>query len=307
MRVLLAGTPEIAIPIFESIRISACEVVAVLTNPPRARGRSSAMVPSPVHDWSRQYHLPIHTDLHDPEFIGALSTVDLVLVVAYGKLIPKALLQTPKFGWLNVHFSHLPEARGAAPVQRLIESGAQEIGYTLFQLDAGMDTGPIFHRSSLIKIGNSTTGQVWDELARKAAAEIVGLLELINGGAAPIPQDIYAGKLPIASKISTAEARIQWSQPADVIERKIRAYNPTPSAWTSFRGDRFIVHRAADAVSTSDSQKSPGEWEIKEGELLVTTGMGQLQLLEVQPAGKKAMLASEWLRGVHIKGGELFE
>lgn len=307
MRVLLAGTPQIAIPIFESIRMSSCEVVAVLTNPPRARGRSGALVPSPVHDWSHQHQLPIHTDLHDPEFIGALGTVDVVLVVAYGKLIPEALLHTPKFGWLNVHFSHLPEARGAAPVQRLIESGAREIGYTLFQLDAGMDTGPIFHRSSSIKIGTLTTGQIWDALAHQAEAEIVGLLEAIDRGAAPIPQEIYAGTLPIASKISTAEARIQWNDPADVIERKIRAYNPAPSAWTYFRGDRFIVHRAADIGSTPDNQKSPGEWEIKGDELLVTTGMGQLHLLEVQPAGKKAMLASDWLRGVQIQGGELFE
>ena len=307
MRVLLAGTPEIAIPIFESIRMSRNEVVAVLTNPPRARGRSSAMVPSPVHDWSRQHQLPIHTDLDNPEFIGALSTVDIVLVVAYGKLIPKALLRAPKFGWLNVHFSHLPEARGAAPVQRLIESGAQDIGYTLFQLDAGMDTGPIFHRSSPIKVGTLTTGQIWDALAHEAAAEIVGLLETIYEGAAPIPQEIYAGKLPTAPKISTAEARIEWNDPADVIERKIRAYNPTPSAWTYFRGDRFIVHRAVDILSASDTQKSPGEWEIKGNELLVATGMGQLQLLEVQPAGKKAMMASDWLRGVQIQGGEFFE
>ena len=309
MRVFLAGTPTIALPIFEAIVRSDIEVAGVITNPPKARGRSGSLIPSPVSTWAHDRSIPVFESGTDEEFVGRLSTIDLVLVVAYGRLIPKNLLAIPKFGWVNIHFSHLPEARGAAPVQRSIEKGRSEIGYSLFRLDEGMDTGPIFHLSKPVPIANLTTGEVWHVLANQAAGEIVSLLEEIFTGKAPFVQPTYTGDLALAPKITVQEARIDWSASNTAILRKIRAFNPAPSAWTMLHKERFIIHKAeevheSDLPFTSDD---PGEILHVRDEIYVNTGLGAIRSLEVQPFGRKAMRAVDWARGARLEPGLRFE
>lgn len=309
MRILLAGTPTIALPIFDAIASSDIEVAGVITNPPKARGRSGLAVHSPISKWAQEKSLRVFESGNFEEFRSELATIDLVLVVAYGRLIPRDLLTIPKFGWINIHFSHLPEARGAAPVQRLIEMGREEIGYTLFRLDDGMDTGPIFHLSEPLNIKDLTTGEVWDVLAGKAASEIVSLLKEIFAGKSPTKQPNYDGKLPLAPKITVEEARLDWSQRNNDIVQKIRAFNPAPSAWTLFQGERFIIHNAEVAGEDDITfiSNKPGEIFHNKDDVFVFAGSGVVRCLEVQPFGKKPMRAPDWARGAHLEPGLRFE
>ena len=305
MRVLLAGTPAIALPIFDSVFNSDLEILGVITNPPRSRGRSSALLPSPVSEWAKRRNLPVFDSGDLDEVLPLLHSADAVLVVAYGRLIPERLLTIPKYGWLNIHFSHLPEARGAAPVQRLIEAGAETIGFTLFRLDSGMDTGPIFYRSRQIPINDQSTGEMWDALSSDAANHIVELLKEIGLGKEPRIQEPYHGRVATAPKITTEEARIDWTESSVRILRKIRAFNPAPSTWTTFRGARFIIHSATDSADSVGGAGSsglvgtnPGSITKHNVSIYVTTSDGAIALTHVQPAGKRSMSAQEWFRGV---------
>lgn len=301
MRILLAGTPALVLPIFEAVSRSEIEVTGVLTNKPRPRGRSGTPIPTPVSLWAQENSYPVH---HIEEFVNnpsLLESIDLVLVVAFGQLIPKSILGIPRCGWANVHFSHLPEARGAAPVQRLIAAGRSEIGYSLFRLDEGMDTGPVYHRSELFHIAGLTTGQAWRILTDEAATSIVELLHEIGEGKVPIAQPEYLGEIPLAPKVTSQEAQIDWLEASEEIERKIRAFNPAPSAWTTFRGERFIIHLA----EVASDQELEVDGDVKVGKIsrtvdgvLVRSGTGFIRCIEVQPSGKRVMNATDWARGI---------
>lgn len=294
-------------PIFEAVASSALEVRGVITNPPRAQGRSGAPVPSSVSQWAQARSMKVFDGGDNEEILSAIDDADIVLVVAYGRLIPQSLLNIPKFGWVNIHFSHLPEARGAAPVQRLIQSGAHSIGFTLFQLESGMDTGPIFYKSPAIPISGLTTGDVWEQLAEQASRSIVGLLERIDAGLKPIPQERYSGSLPLAPKITTEEARITWGKTASEVINHVLGLNPTPSAWTIFRGERFIIHRAQKSALSTIGEIQFGTIHQGKDSVHVCCGDAAVELLEVQPAGKKKMVASDWARGAQLVPGEKFD
>lgn len=313
MRVILAGTPSLVLPIFDSVFHGGAEILSVITNPPKSRGRSGSLQPSPVSVWARERGLCVYEESNLEGIRNLLPSADVVLVVAFGQLIPEDLLTLPKRGWVNIHFSHLPQARGAAPVQRLIEAGAETIGYSVFQLDQGMDTGPIFFQSKEVPISGLTTGEVWEILIKEAANEINGILSRICQGEPPIPQSQYLGRVALAPKISTEEAKIFWSQSSDRIIGKILAFNPSPSAWTSFRGERFLVHRAIRAEQKDEAELASrasltlGEIVRVDAGVFVATGSGFIQLAEVQPSGKRKMSSEEWLRGVILGIGEKFE
>ena len=313
MRVILAGTPSLVLPIFDSVLSSGTEIISVITNPPKSRGRSGSLHPSEVSLWARQRGLSVYEEGNLEGISTRLSSADLVLVVAFGQLIPENLLVLPKHGWVNVHFSHLPQARGAAPVQRLIEAGAESIGYSIFQLDQGMDTGPIFYQSKAEPVAGLTTGEVWEILINGAAHQINEVLERICGGDLPTPQSEYTGTVALAPKISTDEAKVVWSESRDRIIAKILAFNPNPTAWTSFRGDRFLIHRAAFVERKDEAALLPAD-SLTAGSILktdaglcVVSGSGFVQLVEVQPAGKRRMTGEEWFRGVTLNIGEKFE
>ena len=305
MRVLLAGTPAIVIPLFEKVLHSDIEVAGVITNPPKPRGRSGKPEDSPVAKWAKNQGIALFDSGRLEEFEPFLSAVDCVFVVAFGKLIPRKFLDLPRRGWINLHFSTLPEARGAAPVQHLIASGREKIGYTLFKLNEGMDTGPIHFRSEQFDIHSMSTGEVWDLLVQKAASDVVANLRLIHEGHTPINQEKYFGDIPVAPKITPAQALINWDESASVIVRKIRAFNPTPSAWTTFRDQRFLIHAATSVIKNGDLIK-PGQLLLEANEVVVGLRDGLLSLQEVQPFGGRKMSASAWANGSRIEIGECF-
>lgn len=314
MRILLAGTPEMVLPLFDQIRVAGSregiEIAGVATNPPRPRGRQSAAQPTPVSIWAAEHHLPLYQRGDCDEYSEVLKAIDLVFVVAYGQLISKRFLDLPRRGWVNLHFSHLPMARGAAPVQRLIAAGITEVGYSLFRLDEGMDTGPVFIKSPTISVDGLTTGEVWKLLIEQARPVIIEQLKEIADGAQPTPQPVYQGPagLALAPKISASEARIDWSVAAKVINQRILAFNPSPSAWTKFRGERFLIHRCTIEPSDdlSPHALAPGDITDFQRQVLVGTGDAPLRLIEVQPAGKRKMGAEDWFRGIR-SFGESFE
>ena len=305
MRILLAGTPAMVIPLFDKIFSSDISIAGVLTNPPKSQGRSSKLIPSPVSTWALEHALKIFQSGQIEECREILQDVDLVFVVAFGKLIPEKLLALPKRGWVNLHFSTLPEARGAAPVQRLIVAGREEIGSTLFKIDAGMDTGPVYHFNKPIRVSGLTTGEAWIRLVAEAAKDIVENLKEIALGKSALPQNGETSGVSVAPKVTTEEARIHWEDSSELLIRKILAFNPTPSVWTTFRGDRFIIHRArANAIAASGPLRTIRV--TKNGVYLSASG-GEIELLEVQPAGKKRMSAIEWANGSRCHDGEYFD
>ena len=306
MRVLLAGTPAIVIPLFEKVLRSDIEVAGVITNPPKPRGRSGKPEDSAVAQWAKNEGVALFDSGKIEEIEPLLSAVDCVFVVAFGKLIPKKFLDLPRRGWINLHFSTLPEARGAAPVHHLIASGRDKIGYTLFKLNEGMDTGPIHFRSEQIDINSMSTGEVWDLLVQKAASDIVPNLRLIHEGHTPFNQEEYFGDIALAPKISPEQARINWDESAPVIAQKIRAFNPTPTAWTKFREQRFLIHAATSVIKNGDLIK-PGQLLLETNQVFVGSSDGLLSLQEVQPFGGRKMSAAAWANGSRIEIGESFD
>lgn len=316
MRILLAGTPAMVLPLFDEILSKEFEVCGVITNPPKARGRSSALIPSPVAIWAKEKGLPVFDSGKIEDYESELRNCDLVLIVAYGQLIPEKYLNLPKFGWVNLHFSHLPDARGAAPVQRLIVAGAKEIGFTLFKLEKGMDTGPIYFHSPPLSIENLTTGKVWALLIDQARKSIHEELLKITSGYTPRPQSEYSnqGKVLIAPKISTVESRIDWHKSSSDIFQEILAFNPAPTAWSTFRGERVLIHEAQIYLDTTDGSGPSGPSAVPESgsisivsnSVVVRTGSGAVKITAIQPAGKRVMSGEEWARGITLHEGEKF-
>ena len=309
MRIFLAGTPAMVVPLFDEVLRSDIEVCGVLTNPPKPRGRSGEPVSSPVSKWAKENGLTVFENENLEEVSQKLGEIDLVFVVAYGRIIPERFLNLPKLGWMNLHFSTLPEARGAAPVQRLIASGKNEIGFTLFKLDSGMDTGPIYFQSKPTSISGLTTGEVWAKLIAEAKGEIVARIREIFEGLPAIPQSEldYSGKIQLAPKISASEAQIDWTESAEIICRKILAFNPAPSAWSVFRSERMLIHRAQIHDNKLVGNIESGQVLTDNNSLVIACGEGALEVVDLQPSGKKVMKAQEWLRGAKVQSSERFE
>ena len=309
MRILLAGTPAMVMPIFDRIAQSDIEILGVITNPPRARGRSGKPPPTPVAIWAQEKNIKIFDSGRCDDYAEELIKADLVLIIAYGQLIPEKYLNLPRNGWVNLHFSTLPEARGAAPVQRLIAAGRKEIGYSLFKLEKGLDTGDLYFQSEQIPVTGLSTGEVWSLLVDHAARNIIEQLKAIAAGVTPKPQSeiLYTGSLPVAPKISTEEARIDWNKSAEHIRNEILGFNPAPSAWTTFRGERLLIHNAQLLSEEPSGFLSPGEIYTYQKSLCVSTATGVLVITSLQSAGKRAMSGEEWLRGVSVRDRERFE
>lgn len=308
MRLLFAGTPEVAVASLRAMLASDHEVVAVLTRPDAPVGRGRRISRSPVALVADEAGIPVlqPRSLRDPEAADLISqwAPDLCPVVAYGNLIPARLLSVPPQGWVNLHFSLLPAWRGAAPVQHAVWHGDDLTGATTFRLDRGMDTGPVFG-TVVEPIGpRDTSGEVLIRLAEAGAGLLRATIDGIAAGelvAVPQPADGAS----LAPKIEVADARVDWSAPDLAVDRQIRACTPAPGAWTTFRGDRVKlqpVRRAAEAPEVA-----PGQLLPHEGQWLVGTGTRGVLLDQVQPAGKRAMPAADWLRGVRPAPDERFE
>jgi methionyl-tRNA formyltransferase len=299
VRIVFAGTPAVAVPSLDALIESRHEVVAVCTRPDAPSGRGKRLAPSPVAE--RAAALGLETlkpsRPRDHDFVQRLTELapDCCPVVAYGALLPQRVLDIPPHGWVNLHFSVLPDWRGAAPVQRAILAGDQTTGATTFRIVLELDAGPTFASLREPIQPTDTAGDLLGRLAVSGAALLVRTLDGIEDGTLiPTPQP--PGPLRYAAKIDVAEAKINWTEPADVIDRLIRACAPAPGAWTTFRGERFKISSARVAAS----QLPPGELAVTKSSVRVGTRTQALELGQVQAQGKKPMAAADWARGVTL-------
>ena len=298
MRVVFAGTPEVALPALRAVAASRHELVAVVTRPDARQGRSKRLVPSPVASWAETQGIETLKPASPsaPDFATRLRELapDCCPVVAYGALIPEDVLAIPSHGWVNVHFSLLPAWRGAAPVQRGILAGDNETGITIFDLVPALDAGDIYLQESSPLADTETSGEVLTRLAHRGAGLLVQVLDAIESGAATAEPQPTAG-ITLAPKLTVADAQIDWTRSAVEIDRLIRACNPNPVAWTTHRGERFKVHLGRAQAGTI---LPPGVIDVGRHTVNVGTSRGVIELITVQPAGKRAMPAADWGRGL---------
>lgn len=301
MRICIAATPSVAIPTLEALLASEHEIVSVITRPDAPAGRGRGLKSSAVSDWATANGV----DLHKPESIDEISVLvgesDLVVTIGFGVLLPEKTLNIPKYGFINLHFSLLPRWRGAAPVQRALEAGDTTTGVTVFKLDAGMDTGPIYTCSTVDIDPMINTPKLLAALASVGVQAVLDAISLIEKGESPRGQ-LNDGATR-ANKLSTDEAQIDWLQNSLAIVNRIRAFYPNPGAWSTFRGAKIKI----DTAIVSQSVLKPGKISLQGRSVLVGTGNGAIELLNVKPAGKNAMSAQDWANGQHLLGDEKFE
>jgi methionyl-tRNA formyltransferase len=281
------------------------EVVAVLTRPDARSGRGRRTSRSPVAECADAAGIPVlqPRSPREPEFLDQLAAlaVDCAPVVAYGALVPPAALQLPAHGWVNLHFSLLPAWRGAAPVQHAIMAGDEVTGAATFQLEAGLDTGPVYGVVTEPIGPRDTAGDLLDRLAVSGARLLVATLDGIAAGTL-VAQPQPAEGVSLAPRIESADARVDWSLPAHVVDRRVRGVTPAPGAWTTWRGDRL---RLGPVEPHQDGpQLAPGELSVAPGAVLVGTGRGAVRLGQVQPAGRTMVAAADWARGARPAAGE---
>lgn len=317
LRIVFAGTPEFSVPALEALHAAGHRVVAVYTQPDRPAGRGRAVAASPVKQRALALGVPVEqpATLRTPEAQAALAAYapDVMVVVAYGLILPQAVLDIPRLGCLNIHASLLPRWRGAAPIQRAVLAGDERTGVTIMQMDAGLDTGPELLRRELAIGERETAGQLHDRLAPLGAQAIV---EAVAGRAAG---ELHAQPQPdhgatYAAKIRKEEARIDWSRPALELDRLVRAFNPWPIAETTLGGTQVRVWEARpwepapDAGATPiGSSLLPGAVVDVPGRIVVATGEGALELLTLQWPGRKPVSAREFLNSRPLAGARFGE
>ncbi|MGB7980168.1 MAG: methionyl-tRNA formyltransferase [Candidatus Nanopelagicales bacterium] len=305
MRVLFAGTPEVAVPALRAILASPHEVVAVLTRPDARAGRGRSLVPSPVAEVARAEGIEVLTPQRprDPQFQARLEELapDAAPIVAYGGLIPPAALAVPTHGWVNLHFSLLPAWRGAAPVQHAIMAGDEVTGASAFRLEEGLDTGPVYGVLTDTIRPTDTAGDLLGRLAEAGAGLLVATLDgLANGAIVAVPQS--GDGVSLAPKINVEDARVDWAAPAMRVDRLVRGCTPAPGAWTQFRGERIKLGPVRPVPDVGDL--APGELRTTKATVRVGTATYAVELGEVRPQGKRAMPAADWARGVRVEAGE---
>ena len=308
MRLLFAGTPAVALPTLQALLDSPHDVVGVLTRPPAPVGRRRVLTPSPVHALAESLGVPVITSdrPHDAATISALRAldVDCASVVAYGALLRAPALTLPPHGWINLHFSLLPAWRGAAPVQHTIMAGDEVAGASTFRIETGLDTGPVFGTVTETVCPRDTAGDLLERLARAGVPLMLATLDAIESGAAqPEPQP--ADGVSLAPRIGTEDARIDWTLPALVVDRRIRGCTPAPGAWTTREGARYKV----GPVRPSDEAAplAPGTLVTTPDGVLVGTGNHPVLLDQLAPPGKGWMSAAAWARGARLDDGASFD
>ena len=306
MRVVFAGTPEVAVPSLDAIASSSHELVAVVTRPDAPAGRGRKLVASPVAQRAEELGVPVLKPEHprDPEFQAALKALepDVCPVVAYGALLPQSALDIPVHGWVNLHFSLLPSYRGAAPVQRAIWEGEEITGATTFKIVKELDAGPTFGLMTQLIRSDDTAGTLLAKLAEGGAGLLVATLDGIADGSL-VAREQPADGITYAAKINPEDAALRWTHPATGIERQIRACTPAPGAWTLLDGERFKV----GPVTLTEERLEPGALEVRKNEVLVGTGTVAVRLGLVKAFGKKEMAAADWARGARVESGVRFE
>ena len=307
MRVVFAGTPEVAVPSLDAIAASGHDLVGVVTRPDAPAGRGRKLVASPVAVRAEELGVPVLKPEHprDPDFQVQLRALapDCCPVVAYGAMLPQSALDIPPHGWVNLHFSLLPAWRGAAPVQHAIWAGDEVTGATTFRIVEAMDAGPTFGVMTEGIRPTDTAGDLLGRLATGGAQLLVATLDGIESG------DLEAREQPadgvsLAPKILVEDAEVDWDEPAAAVDRRIRACTPGPGAWTTFEGERFKVGPVV--IEGNVPALPPGVLEVTKNAVLVGTATMPVRLGEVKPFGKKQMGAADWARGVRVESGARF-
>lgn len=298
MRIVFMGSPDFSVPVLEALVEAGHDIACVYCQPPRPAGRGKKDRPTPVEARAWDLGLAVRhpVSMKDPYEQAAFADLraDVAVVVAYGLILPQAVLDAPARGCLNIHASLLPRWRGAAPIHRAIMAGDAETGVCIMQMEAGLDTGPVLLRKSIAIGAEETTGQLHDRLSVLGADAIVEALGRLDDlTPAPQPED----GVTYAAKIDKAEARLDWTRPAAEVDRQIRALSPFPGAWTEIEGQRvkLLASRLAQGSGT------PGE--VLDEQLTVACGNGAIEVLRLQRAGKAAQDRTEFLRGMPLHKG----
>ena len=305
MRVVFAGTPDAALPALEAIANSAHELVGVVTRPDARTGRGRRLTPSPVGARAEELAVPILKPEHprDAEFQEALRALEpeCCPVVAYGALLPQSALDIPPLGWVNLHFSVLPAWRGAAPVQHAIRAGDEVTGATTFRIVKELDAGPTYGLMTERVRPGDTAGELLARLAEGGAGLLVATLDGIADGSLEEREQGTDG-VTFAPKITVEDARVDWSEPAMGVDRRVRACTPAPGAWTTYCGERVKL----GPLSPADGALPPGELLVGKNAVAVGTGTAALKLGLVKAFGKREMPAADWARGLRIEPGARF-
>jgi methionyl-tRNA formyltransferase len=299
LRLAFMGTPDFAVPTLAELIAQGHDIAAVYSQPPRPKGRGMTLEPGPVHKFAESAKLPVRTPLSlktaEEQAAFAALDIDVAIVVAYGLLLPKPILDAPKLSCFNLHGSLLPRWRGAAPIQRAVMAGDAETGVMVMQMEEGLDTGPVL-MAERTPIGRKTSGELAAELSRLGADLMVRALGALERGAVT-PQPQAEGGVTYAKKILKEEARIDWTKSAHEVDCHVRGLSPFPGAWTDVNGERLKVLYAEPVAGNG----RPGI--TLDDALTVACGDGALRLRKVQRAGAKAMDADELLKGFAVPRG----
>ncbi|MEU6126593.1 methionyl-tRNA formyltransferase [Streptomyces sp. NPDC047123] len=306
MKLVFAGTPEVAVPALDALIASdRHEVAAVVTRPDAPAGRGRRLIASPVAERAQEAGIEVLKPAkpRDEEFLARLREIgpDCCPVVAYGALLPEVALEVPARGWVNLHFSLLPAWRGAAPVQHAVMAGDEITGASTFLIERGLDSGPVYGTVTEEVRSTDTSGDLLTRLAFAGSGLLVATMDGIEDGSlTAVPQP--ADGVTLAPKITVEDAQIDWAAPALRVDRVVRGCTPAPGAWTVFRGERLKVIQAALVPDRTDL--APGELAAAKNNVYVGSGSHAVELLWVQPQGKKPMRGADWARGVRIAAGE---
>jgi methionyl-tRNA formyltransferase len=303
VRLAVAATPPVAIPTLDFLISSTDSLVRVFTTEDKAAGRGRSLSQSDVAIWANEHGVECVKVGKAGEMADYLDDVDCVVTVAFGILLPQEILSIPTHGFINLHFSLLPAWRGAAPVQRAIENGDDNLGISVFLLDKGMDTGPIFVQSSFPRDSSMRSREALEFLGEQGVALIAKTLADISNGVAPIEQSAVGATL--ARKLNKSEALIDWHQSSLVIDRKIAAFYPNPIAFTNFRSEILRITRSKVGTDLFvDLALKAGELMVEKDRVLIGTGDQPLEIVQLIPQGKSEMMATDWARGARINAGE---
>jgi methionyl-tRNA formyltransferase len=303
VRIVVAATAEVAIPTLDWLRKSKHELLRVVTTPDSKAGRGKILAQSVIADWADKNSISLAKPNTSNEIAKSFDGADVVITIAYGKILTSEVFGIPKYGCLNLHFSLLPTYRGAAPVQRALLNGDSVTGISIFKIDEGLDTGPIYYQEKYEINPMANSGEVLRDLSLVGAKSFSQVLSDVEALTKPREQET-AG-ISLAPKVSKEEARISWGQGSVAIINLIRAFTPLPGAWTTFQGS---VLKVVGIGSASTAAKvASGSIHVEDKKLFVGTADFPIEISKLIPAGKKEMFAADWLNGARIVPGDVFE
>ena len=310
-RVVFMGTPDFAVGTLKALIDSKYEVAAVFSQPDKPKGRGKALQMTPTKEVAVEAGIPVYqpAKIREAQWLSVLEELapDVIVVVAFGQIIPESILKLPKYGCINVHASLLPKYRGAAPIQWAVIDGEKESGVTTMQMDAGLDTGDMLLKETVALEEKETGGSLFDKLSEVGAQLLIKTLEALENGTVTAQKQPAESPTPYAAMLTKKQGEIDWNQDAKKIECLIRGLNPWPSAYTHYRGKNLKIWDAQVEPEDSNEKARFGTAvKVTKNNLVIQTANGLLSLKEVQPEGKKRMAVDAFLRGYPVECGECF-